>query len=250
MTKSLLKTDFLALPHGFSTRLDGVSEGVYGSFNLGLSTGDDPARVAKNRKTFLDSFGVAETQVCALEQVHGNRVVKAEPAWFKESADASVTNQPHLLLIIGTADCLPILFHDPRNSAIGAAHAGWRGSSMGIAQEVVKKMQALYGSSPADIKVLIGPCIKGACYQVGEEVIAEFRKNQFPDVIYQQDNEGRYRLDLVAANRWLLERIGVKQIQSLDACTHCDSQTFFSHRRDGLKRGSHWSGIMLSDEFA
>ncbi len=245
MTKALIRTDFLTLPHAFSTRQDGVSAGVYGSFNLGLSTGDDPAKVAQNRKAFLEAFGVTEHQVCALEQVHGNKVVEAAPAWFKEKADAAVTNQPNLLLIIGTADCLPILFHDPVKAAIGAAHAGWKGSSMGISQRVIEKMQALYGSSPADIKVVIGPCIKGACYQVGKEVIGEFRKNHFPETVYQPDDDGRYRLDLVAANRWLLESLGVQHIHSLDDCTHCDQEQFYSHRRDGLKRGSHWSGIML-----
>ncbi|MCA9838923.1 MAG: peptidoglycan editing factor PgeF [Trueperaceae bacterium] len=245
MTKALVTSEFLHTPHAFSTRQDGVSEGVYSSFNLGISTGDDRTKVEQNRQAFLDAFGLTKAQVCALEQVHGNRVVEAQPGWFDEDADASVSNQADLLLIIGTADCLPILFHDPVKAAIGAAHAGWRGSALGISQKVVEKMTELYGSSPKDIRVVIGPCIQGACYQVGEDVINEFRKAQFPEAVYQSDAEGKYRLDLVAANRWLLEAKGVKEIHSLEECTHCDQERYYSHRRDGLKRGSHWSAIML-----
>lgn len=243
---SFVRSDYLHVPHAFSTRQGGVSEGVYHSFNLGLSTGDAPDKVAKNRRMWLDSFGVKETQVCALEQIHSANVIEAKAGWFKEKADASVSNDPDLLLLISTADCLPIVFHDPKKKAIGAAHAGWRGTALGISRQVVVTMRELYGSSPEDIRVVIGPCIKGACYQVGPEVIEHFQAANFPQEVYEADSEGRYRLDLPKANRWLLASLGLSQIFSIDECTHCDETRYYSHRRDGLKRGSHWSGIKLS----
>lgn len=245
MSESLLRSEVLATPHGFSTRLGGVSSGVYRSFNLGLSTGDERLNVEANRQELLKQFSVNDKQVCALEQVHSARVVTAKAGWYDFEADASVTNEPDLLLIISTADCLPILFHDPVKRVAAAAHAGWRGTLGGIAKNVIEKMTSDYGSSPADVQVLIGPAIKGACYQVSSELIDAFTEAKFPDTIYTPDDTGRFRLDLEAANRFVLGQAGVKQVHSLGLCTHCDSEQFYSHRRDGLKRGSHWSVIKL-----
>ncbi len=241
-----LKTDFLDVPHGFSTRLGGASEGIYESFNLGLSTGDERDVVMANRQKVFDTFAVSETQACVLEQVHSARVVSAKAEWYQEEADASVTTEPNLLLVINTADCLPILFHDPVNQVIAAAHAGWRGTLAGISRNVIEKMKVDYDSSPTNIKAVIGPSIQGKCYQVSQEVIDEVIDARFPDSVYIPDDEGRYRLDLAAANIHLLEQAGVKKIHDLGFCTHCDKEQFYSHRRDGLKRGSHWSVIKLA----
>ena len=155
----LLTASLIDVPHGFTTRQGGVGEGYYHSLNLALSTGDEATLVEQNRDLVLEYFAVNRNQVSILEQVHGNTVVIAEPAWYKFSADAQVTNNPNLLLVIGMADCLPILFYDPVKKAIGAAHAGWRGTSLKIAANVVEKMQAEFDSSPADIRVAMGPAI-------------------------------------------------------------------------------------------
>lgn len=244
--KALFSTEFLSVPHAFSTRLAGVSEGVFASFNLGLSTGDKPERVVQNREQVFRSFGVTKAQVCGLHQVHSATVVEARASWFELEADASVSNDPDLLLVIGTADCLPILFHDPVKQVVAAAHAGWRGTVAGVSRNVILKMQSLYGSKASDVRAVIGPCIKGACYQVGQEVIDVFIESEFPEYVYENDTEGRYLLDLVKANEYLLKQSGVTQIYDLQQCTHCDATTFYSHRRDGLKRGSHWSAIKLA----
>lgn len=237
----------LNVPHGFSTRLGGVSEGVYSSLNLGLSTGDEPAAVHENRRRLLETFGVTRAAACALSQVHGSRVVEAAPGWYEQEADAAVTDNPDLLLLISVADCVPLLFHDPRHNAVGAAHSGWRGTADKIAPAVIRTMGERFGSSPADIRVAIGPCISAVNYQVGAEVVAAFAEAGFPEHICRPDDQERYCLDLVAANRWLLAGAGIPQANIWDSgcCTFADPARFYSHRRDGRKRGSHWAAIRL-----
>jgi polyphenol oxidase len=242
----LLLTSSLDVPHGFTTRQGGLSDGYYSSLNLGLSTGDNAEVVEKNRDVVLKHFGVSRSQVSILEQVHGNTVVVAEAAWHKHKADAQITNDPDLLLVIGMADCLPILFYDPAQKVVGAAHAGWRGTSLKISANVVEKMKNEFGSSPSSIRVAMGPAICRDNYQVGSEVFEAFTRSGFPETVFNPDGE-RYRLDLVAANRFVLEHVGVKSesIETLDRCTFAEPDLFYSHRRDGQKRGSHWAVIKL-----
>jgi polyphenol oxidase len=240
-------TTSLPVPHGFTTRKGGVSDSYYSSLNLGLSTGDDPNVVQQNRERVFGHFGVDKTQVSLLEQVHGNTVILAEPAWHKHKADAHVTNNRDLLLVIGMADCLPILFHDPVQKVVGAAHAGWRGTSLRIAENVVKTMQREYASLPADICVAIGPAICQKNYQVGAEVFEAFKTAGIPESFFIEDKE-RYRVDIAGANKWVLEQSGIllEHIEDLNRCTYADPELFYSHRRDGQKRGSHWALIKLS----
>lgn len=243
----LVRAPNLEVPHGFTTRAGGVSEGHYASLNLSLSTGDDRAKVAENRRRVLAAFAATDDAVCALHQVHGATVVEAAPGWHRLSADAMISRDPELLLVIGVADCAPILVYDPVQRAVGAAHAGWRSTAQRIAAKLVHKMQMRYGSAPQDLQVAIGPCISGAAYQVGPEVKDAFSASGFPASCCPGDGDGRYRLDLVAANRWLLERCGVKaeHIWASGACTFSDPERFYSHRRDGTRRGSHWAVIRL-----
>ena len=242
----LLTAPNLDVPHGFTTRTGGVSVSPYGSLNLGLSSGDASESVAENRQRVLGAFGVTKEEVCAFHQVHSARVIEGYPTWFEEEADASVTDDPNLLLVISVADCSPLLFHDPVKEVVGAAHCGWRGTVAGMAQEVVQQM-GLYGSDPRDIHVAIGPGISAACYQVGEEVVRAFTDAGFPETISRPDDEGRFRLDIAAANRWALEQAGVpaKNIWTSDWCTYSDPARFYSHRRDAGKTGRHWAAIKL-----
>lgn len=242
----LLLTSSLSVPHGFTTRQGGVSDGYYKGLNLGLSTGDAADLVEKNRDVVLQHFGVSKNQVSILEQVHGNTVVIAEAAWHKHQADAQITNDPDLLLVIGMADCLPILFYDPVQKVVGAAHAGWRGTAQKIASHVISRMQSEFGSSPSDIRVAMGPAICRDNYQVGSEVFEAFTNSGLPETVFNSDGE-RYRLDLVAANKFVLERAGVRpqHIEILNRCTFAEPDLFYSHRRDGQKRGSHWAVIKL-----
>jgi YfiH family protein len=241
----LLNVAGFAAPHGFATRAGGVSEGPYASLNLGANTADDPDRVARNREIFASWFGVGVERLCLLDQVHGDRVVSAGPGSC-EQADALVSDDPSLLLAIGTADCLPLLFHDPRTGAAGAAHCGWRGTAAGLAGKTVAAMAERFGSRPEDIRVAIGPGICQACYQVGEEVVARVVDAGLPGELAAPDDEGRWRLDLTAANVHVLARAGVPGRQvflSQAACTSCDPERFYSHRRDRGVTGRHWAAV-------
>lgn len=234
----------LSVPHGFTTRVGGVSEGPFASLNLGLSSGDDEVPVAENRRRVLQTFGVSQGQVCAFHQVHGDRVLTATPSWFEEEADAAVSDTPGLLLVVSTADCLPVLFHDPRTGAVGAAHCGWRGTVARLAQRTVEALRKRFGCGPADLRVAFGPAIQRPNYQVGPEVALAFREAGFPNSVLSKDTSGRFLLDVPAANRWLLLESGVRPSNLWDSglCTHRDTR-FYSHRRDRGRTGRQWGVI-------
>jgi polyphenol oxidase len=236
----------LRVPHGFSTRAGGVSTGPYAALNLGLSTGDDRTCVEENRRRFAAAFGLGLERACALSQVHSDRVILAEPSLCIHEADAAVTDEEDLLLVVSAADCLPLLFFDPSKGAIGAAHCGWRGSLAGLAAKVVAEMVRRYGSSPESVRVALGPGIRGPCYQVGAEVAEAFTARGFEHAL-GPDDEGRYLLDLALVNRLVLTLAGVSEAHIWDSglCTHCDASRFYSHRRDLGKTGRHWAGIRL-----
>ena len=236
----------ITAPHGFTTRSGGVSQGPYESLNLGLSSGDEEGLVAENRRRVLAAFGVDETKVCAFSQVHGNRVLAGGASWFEEEADAAVSDTPGLLLVVSTADCLPVLFHDPVTGAVGAAHCGWRGTVQGTAAATLGKMTK-YGTDPADVQVAFGPAISRTNYQVGPEVVAAFRDAGFPEGIATPDGTGRFLLDVPAANRWQLLQNGVQaeNVWESRLCTYAEPERFFSHRRDKGRTGRHWAVIRV-----
>ena len=241
----LIRAPHVPVSHGFTARAGGVSVGPYASLNLGLSSGDAEPAVSENRRRVLEAFGVDEGSACAFSQVHGTRVLTGTPSWFEEEADAVVSNTPGLALIISTADCLPVLFYDPVMGAVGAAHCGWRGTVKGIAAATLQKLTE-YGSDPADLRVAFGPAISRPSYQVGAEVVTDFQRAGFPESVYEPDGSGRFLLDVAAANRWSLLRLGVKpeHVWESGLCTTADPERFFSHRRDRGRTGRHWAVIV------
>lgn len=246
---SLLRAAAWDVTHGFTTRAGGVSVGPYLGLNLGLSSGDDGATVERNRDLLLGDLGYSRAQVVAFHQVHGDRVLSGDPGWFVDEADAAVTDRADVLLVVSTADCVPLLFHDPLKGVVGAAHCGWRGTAAGLAGKVVTAMAERYQSRPSDVRVALGPCMRGSCYQVGPEVIDAFVAAGVPDACWRPDpvTAGRYYLDLPAANLWSLERAGVRpaNVSDLGLCTHCDAEAFYSHRRDRGVTGRHWAYVSL-----
>jgi YfiH family protein len=235
----------LDVPHGFTTRTGGVSASPYDSLNLGLSSGDAQAPVAENRRRVLAAFGKDERGACAFTQVHGTRVLEGKPSWFEEEADAVVGNTPGLLLVVSVADCLPVLFHDPVTGAVGAAHCGWRGTVAGIAAKTLSRLTELYGSRPEDVRVAFGPSISRCNYQVGAEVVKAFRQAGFPASIYGPDGDGKFLLDVAAANSWALREAGIlpEHLWQSGLCTYAEPARFYSHRRDKGQTGRHWAVI-------
>ncbi len=240
----------LLVPHAFTTRLGGVSERPYDSLNLGLSSGDAQTPVAQNRRRVLGAFGVNERGACAFNQVHSARVIEGEPSWFEREADAVVTDRPDLLLVVSTADCLPVLFHDPVTGAVGAAHCGWRGTVAGMAVNTLNELTTLYGSKPEDVQIAFGPSILRQNYQVGLEVVEAFDRAGFPGSVYEADSNGRFLLDVAAANRWqlLTAEVNPENLWESGLCTYADEARFYSHRRDRGRTGRHWAVIKRPEQ--
>ncbi|AEV17170.1 MAG: peptidoglycan editing factor PgeF [Thermus sp.] len=236
-----LLTTPLPVPHGFTTREGGVSQGPFASLNLSPATGDDPERVAENQRRVLEAFG--HPPVAALKQVHGTQVhrVTGPGTW---EGDGLLTQTPGLLLRVGVADCYPVLLYHPQG-AVAALHAGWRGVVGGILPRALELLAGL-GLDPQEAHLALGPGIGGCCYQVGEEVAARFAEAGLSTFAQDPKAPGRYLLDLegallLQAQRWGIPR---ERIHRVGLCTRC-TPTLFSHRRDRGRTGRMWGLVML-----
>jgi hypothetical protein len=231
-----IKSPNISCVHGFSTRYGGVSPAPFDALNLGGSE-DNEENISQNRKIALDLLDLSVSNLCNLKQVHGNRVNIA--ARGQQEGDALVSKEKGLILAISIADCYPILFHDPVNNVIGAAHAGWRGTVAKIAQHTLEKMLEL-GAKKENVHVAIGQGICQKNFEVGNEVIEQFEKNGFPDSCWKNN-----RINLLLCNQWLLEQNGIpsENIWKMERCTF--EPGFFSYRRDKGRTGRMWAVISM-----
>lgn len=260
MTRSVGSLEYVAsalldTPHGFSTRLGGVSQGHLSSLNLGCHRGDAPDAVRENYRRFCAAVGVSGGCLAMTHQVHGVEVrpvtkadAKADPLdeGFIE-ADGLVTDQPGVTLVIFTADCIPILFFDPVGRVVAAAHAGWRGTAAAIAAQTVKAMEA-YGCKVSDIRAAIGPGIGPCCFETDADVprAMEARLGPLAEP-YVSKNGEKWRVDLKGVNRAVLLSAGLEpeHIDLSEACTCCHPEKYWSHRYTHGLRGSQAAVIML-----
>jgi YfiH family protein len=223
------------LRHAFFTRGGGVSEGLYASLNGGLGSGDDPARVAENRRRMTTALGVAPDNLVSLYQVHSAKAVVVEapfPHEARPQADAMVTRMRGLALGIATADCGPILFADAENGVVGAAHAGWKGALTGVIEATVAAMEGL-GARRSGIVAVLGPTIAQAAYEVGPDFIARFRaeapgREAFLGAGTRPDHA---QFDLPGFIAARLAEAGIAASHALGACTYADPERFYSYRR-------------------
>ncbi|RRA47772.1 peptidoglycan editing factor PgeF [Acidipila sp. EB88] len=270
--------------HGFSTRKGGVST-VYqrpyndapqpgarpdtaagsevlpasplagtGDLNLGLTASDPVEAVLENRRRLVAAvFGVPRPLV-TLRQVHSDIIhtAGAEHAHLTTlpDGDGILTDTPGVALGIQTADCVPILIADPTRGAVGAFHAGWRGTLAAIVEQGVARMHQAFGSRPGDLVAAIGPAIRPCCYQVGHEVVAAFRARfSYADALLSHpaaetagglavlpsvagEVANTLALDLQEANRQQLLTAGLHpgSIDVLAVCTCCNPDQYFSYR--------------------
>ncbi len=231
------------------TRRDGVSPAPWQSLNLGGSVGDDPAHVAANRIHIFDTLGRDHASIHDVWLVHGTDIVYADAPRplenHPERADIILTDNPEVSLFMRFADCVPLLFHDPKKQVIGISHAGWMGTVKGVAKTTVEAMQARYGSKPEDIVAGIGPSIGVDHYEVGEDVVSQFREKYGKDVErVVQTRDGRTYLDLWTANLIQLQNAGVEQVQVSGVCTACHLDDWFSHRAEKGKTGRF--GVLMA----
>ena len=219
----------------FSTRRGGVSDPPFDSLNLGRSTADSPDAVAENRLRFLSSLGLPETSVATAGQVHGANIARVAASGHHPACDALVTRARDVALAVTTADCLPLLYVAPH--AVGAAHSCWRGTAAGMPRAALTAVCEASDVSAAGVRVHLGPCIRVCCYEVGADVA-----RQFPASVSTRRGDA-WRLDLVAAARLQLLEAGVPEaaLEDVGACTSCDADWYYSHRRDAGPTGRHWA---------
>ena len=246
----------------FTTRRGGVSTGPYAELNLGMSAGDDPARVTENRRLLCDTLGLDVNRLSIVKQVHSDRVVVVDEIRDSDSpvieADAQVTAAPGIPLFGLFADCLAVYLYDPAHGVIGLAHAGWRGTVAGIAGKTVAVMTERFGTRPEHCHAALAPAAGPCCYEVGNEV-AEAAREVFPAEwnvlkprngdagINERIPDGKWTFDLWEGNARWLEKAGLKRENIIISrlCTICRQDLFFSYRGSGGRTGRMAAVMML-----
>lgn len=241
---------FPEVQHGFMTRKGGVSPSPWASLNLGNTVGDQTERVQENLERVFQALGLPQETLHDVWQVHGNEVVRVVSPRDRTNpppkADAMITDQRSIPLLMRFADCVPILFYDPGRSVVGIAHAGWKGTLRKVAQTTVEAMHREFGSRRQDIFAGIGPSIGPDHYQIGEDVIREVQK-VFPERASSllRSGEDGVKLDLWKANQLILEESGVKEIEVAGICTACHLEDWYSHRAERGQTGRFGAVIAL-----
>jgi len=222
-------------------RHGGCSPQPWSSLNLATSVGDTRENVIENRDRISDSLGLQRNTFFDVWQVHSSKVVHAEkPRKVGENhlqADGIVSDQPDVAVLMLFADCVPILFYDPKKRIAACAHGGWQGTFKQVAIETLKMMAAKFGSAAEDVLACIGPSICQDHYQVGEEVVAAAdRLFERREGVVRQDGN-HYYVSLQRANQIILERAGVRMIEQAHICTACQTRDWFSHRGEKGRTG-------------
>jgi len=243
--------------HAFSTRIGGVSQGVYRGMNLGLSRGDSREAVLENYSRFSEAVGFDWRSVVFSNQVHSSNVYRAGVAdmgngILRESKiwdmDALITNEPGVTLQTFHADCVPVFLADPIKRAVGLVHAGWMGTLKEISRICLERMATEFGTKPGDVLVGIGPSIGPYSFETDDDVADRFKQELgfSCDFLYQSGH--KFLIDLWGINRTSLERAGVKShnIEDSYLCTLKHPEMFFSHRKMGNARGTMAAFISIS----
>lgn len=249
------QSSLITCPHGFSTRLGGVSSGIFTSLNLGVDRGDSTENVRENWHRFLAACGISGDSVVFGKQIHGNCV---HIAGFSDArdfsqienpiqADGYVTDLQGLPIAVSIADCVPVLLQDKEHGIIAALHCGWRPTVADIIGEGVKKMVGL-GADPSLICAAIGPAIDQCCFEVGGEVIEAVQDllgSESAAPLYFSRGD-KFMLDLrgVVTTRLLQTGLKYENIEKVGACTMCHPDRYFSHRYTKGQRGSMFAVIM------
>ncbi len=261
VTKKVGNLEYLAaqgigVPHGFTTRLGGVSRGYLASLNIGIHRGDEWENVLENYRILGDAMGFDPEKLVLSHQTHTDIVLRvgAEEAGSGLYApelpecDGLITNTPGIGLVIFTADCTPILLHDPVTGAVGAAHAGWRGTAAGIAGKTVAAMVREFGCDPKNIRAAIGPNIGYCCFQTDADVPDAIREAYGSDAEkYIREERNKYYVNLKEINALSLKRAGVEHIDISTDCTVCQCDRYWSHRVTQGLRGSQGAIIICKE---
>ena len=249
----------------FATRNGGVSGQAPGTEHLSSlnfkfdSEGENSESVAENYRIIAASQGFCAENFFCLRQAHTDRIIIVDDKKLSEKrtryclngeADALITNIKGILLAVRTADCVPILLYDSMNGAVGAVHAGWRGTFAQIGAKTVRRMTEIYGTNPADIQAAIGPAIGSCCYEVDVGFYQQFHKEYGDEInkFFILKSGSKPLCDLKTMNKSFLIESGLSanNIEVSELCTMCNPELFFSHRRSGSKRGTMASFIGMN----
>ena len=237
--------------HCFTTRLGGVSKGMFESLNLSFSRGDDRKAVEENFRRTAKALGTAYGDFVLTDQTHTTNVRRvgredAGKGLLRErgytDTDGLITNEPGLVLSAFFADCVPLYFVDTRQKAIGLSHSGWRGTVGRMGKATLEAMKREFQTEVEDVVCAVGPSICQSCYEVSEDVALEFEQefSGHRDEILQNKGNGKYQLDLWRANEIVLSEAGIRKehLAVTRLCTCCNHKLLFSHRASHGKRGN------------
>lgn len=231
-----------------SMREGGYSIGRYGEFNINRYCGDSDEAIRKNREALCRLLDITDDRLLMPHQVHKAEiaVVDEQLDVDLEGYDALMTNVEDVCIGVSTADCIPVLLYDPRQRAVCAVHAGWRGTVMRIVEQSIARMTEVYGTNPADLIAQIGPGIHQESFEVGDEVYQAFEDAGFDMNSISRKYE-KWHIDLPECNRLQLISAGVpeSQVSVSPVCTYMQSDTYFSARRLGIESGRIFTGIIL-----
>ncbi len=234
----------------FFTRSGGVSRGAYESLNTSFAVGDDHQDVEENLARARRALGLPA--IITVKQTHSDMVLaiadELTPPGTLEG-DACITDRAGFGLGLKVADCLPVYIYSAYSSCIGIAHCGWRGTAARLAEKTARQMSRRFLVPLPDLRFALGPCICPNCYEVGDDIREEFNKSfPIPDEFFsptagtapvpqspfanRHSPIAKYHLDIRAANRWLLDEVGLLETNSVERCTFEDDKLFYSARRD------------------
>ncbi len=240
--------------HGFTTRLGGVSTGHLSSLNLALGRGDSVETVTKNYEILGNALGFRPEQTVFTRQEHTDIIRVVDESFCGEGlqrpvsqvCDGQITDRPGVALVTFSADCTPILLFDPVRNAIGAVHAGWRGTAQAIAAKAVDAMVSHFGCQRENIQAAIGPCISKCCFETDADVpqaLMELLGNKASTAITEKGD--KFFVDLKFCNGLILQNAGIGGLDISPDCTMCQTDRYWSHRAVGSLRGSQAGIIML-----
>lgn len=248
--------------HAFSTRIGGVSEGIFSTMNFGFTRGDNPAHVLENYQRMANVLDVDMEKMVLSYQTHTTNVRRVTeedlgkgvvyPRDYRD-VDGLITDIPGVTLVTFYADCVPLYLLDPVHCAIGLSHSGWRGTVHRMGKATLDEMEKAFGTNASDVIACIGPSICQDCFEVGAEVVEEFATTFAPEhhkeLFYRKEN-GKYQLNLWRANEIIFAERGVKpeNIHTTDICTRCNPDFLFSHRAVGKDRGNLSAFLCLKEK--
>lgn len=250
---------FEEVEHFITGRAGGYSKGPFQSLNTGFHVGDNDWHVLQNRKKLAQVLKMDLQQFTFASQTHSSNIAIVDASrkglgsadWESAIAntDGMVTNLKGVCINVQMADCVPVLLYDPQKKVVGAVHAGWRGTLKRVSKAAIKVMTDTYGCCPTHIMAGIGPSNGPCCYVVGEDVKREATKSlpEAEQILSAAPESGKYVFDQWQANLLQLLDCGIPEenIEIAGICSQCQSDSFFSSRKDNGLTGRYTAGIML-----